>query len=64
LLVQKPELIHPGTRARRRKSFAALMLGYLHGDAMNTAPVVDTFGIKLSNVDEYVRSVLGIAAAA
>ena len=46
-----------------QKSFAALMLGYSHGDAMNMAPVVDRFGIKLSNVDEYARSVLGRAAA-
>jgi uncharacterized protein YbjT (DUF2867 family) len=47
-----------------QKSFAALMLGYLHGDAMNMATVVDTFGIKLTNVNEYARSVLGQAAPA
>ena len=47
-----------------QKSFAALMLGYLHGDAMNMAPVVDTFGIKLTNVNDYARSVLGKAASA
>ena len=46
-----------------QKSFAALMLGYSHGDAMNMAPVVDRFGIQLSNVDEYARSVLGRTAA-
>jgi uncharacterized protein YbjT (DUF2867 family) len=46
-----------------QRSFAALMLGYLYGDAMNMAPVVNTFGIKLSNVNEYARSVLGKAAA-
>jgi uncharacterized protein YbjT (DUF2867 family) len=46
-----------------QKSFAALMLGYSHGDAMNMAPVVDRFGIKLSSVDEYARGVLGKAAA-
>jgi uncharacterized protein YbjT (DUF2867 family) len=45
-----------------QKSFAALMLGYVHGDAMNMAPVVDTFGIKLTNVNEYARSMLGKAA--
>ncbi len=45
-----------------QKSFAALMLGYLHGDAMNMAPVVDTYGITLTNVDEYARSVMGKAA--
>jgi len=47
-----------------QKSFAALMLGYLHGDAMNMAPVVDTFGIKLTSVNEYARGVLGKAAPA
>lgn len=47
-----------------QKSFAGLMLGYVHGDAMNMAPVVKTFGIQLSNVDEYARSVLGSAASA
>lgn len=41
-----------------QKSFAALMLGYLHGDAMDIAPVVSAFGINLSSVDEYARSVL------
>ena len=46
-----------------QKSFAALMLGYLHGDAMNVAPVVETYGIKLTNVNEYARSVMGKAAA-
>jgi uncharacterized protein YbjT (DUF2867 family) len=47
-----------------QKSFAALMLGYVRGDAMNVAAVVDTFGIKLGNVDEYASSVLGQAAPA
>ena len=42
-----------------QKSFAALMLGYLHGDTMNMVPVVDTFGIKLTSVNEYARRVLG-----
>jgi len=43
-------------------TFAALMLGYLYGDAMNMAPVVEQFGIKLTSVDEYARSVLGKTA--
>jgi uncharacterized protein YbjT (DUF2867 family) len=47
-----------------QKSFAALMLGYLHGNQMDMTHVVDTFGIKLSNVDDYIRSVLGKAASA
>ncbi|MGA7240418.1 MAG: SDR family oxidoreductase [Bryobacteraceae bacterium] len=47
-----------------QKSFAALMLGYLHGDTMNMQAVVDTFGIKLTSVNEYARSVLARAAPA
>jgi uncharacterized protein YbjT (DUF2867 family) len=47
-----------------QKSFAALMLGCAHGDAMDMAPVVSTFGIKLTTVDEYAYSVLGKAATA
>jgi uncharacterized protein YbjT (DUF2867 family) len=46
-----------------QKSFAALMLGYVHGDAINMAPVVDKFAIKLSSVDGYARNVLSTAAA-
>ena len=42
-----------------QKSFAALMLGYLYGDAMNMEAVAGTFGIKLTSVDAYARSVLG-----
>jgi uncharacterized protein YbjT (DUF2867 family) len=47
-----------------QKSFAALMLGYFHGDAMKMAPVIDAFGLKLTSVDDYARSVLGKAAQA
>jgi hypothetical protein len=39
------------------------MLGHLHGDAVSMASVVDTFGIRLTSVDEYAHSVLGKAAA-
>ena len=46
-----------------QKSFAALMLGYVHGDAINMERVVDKFAIKLSSVDDYARSVLSRAAA-
>ncbi len=46
-----------------QKSFAALMLGYSRGDAMNMAPVIDTFGIHLTSVNDYARSVLGKTAA-
>ena len=47
-----------------QKSFAALMLGYVHGDTIDMAPVVDAFGIKLTSVDEYARGVLGMTATA
>jgi uncharacterized protein YbjT (DUF2867 family) len=47
-----------------QKSFAALMLGYLNGDAVNMTPIVKRFGIQLTSVREYARSVLGIAAEA
>jgi uncharacterized protein YbjT (DUF2867 family) len=47
-----------------QKSFAALMLGYLHGDAMDMAAVVETFGIQLAGIDDYARSVLGNRATA
>jgi uncharacterized protein YbjT (DUF2867 family) len=47
-----------------QKSFAALTLGYLRGDAMNMTRVIDEFGIELSSVDDYARSVLGKRASA
>jgi hypothetical protein len=31
----------------------------VYGDAVDMAPVVKQFGIKLSSVDEYARGVLG-----
>jgi uncharacterized protein YbjT (DUF2867 family) len=43
-----------------QKTFAGLMLGYLYGDAIDMAPVVDQFGIHLTSVDDYARSVLGV----
>jgi uncharacterized protein YbjT (DUF2867 family) len=43
-----------------QKSFAGLMLGYLYGDAIDMAPVVDQFGIHLTSVEDYARSVLGV----
>ena len=47
-----------------QKSFAALLLGLSHGDAINMASIVDQFGIKLTSVDEYARRVLGKLAVA
>jgi uncharacterized protein YbjT (DUF2867 family) len=45
-----------------QKSFAALMLGYARGDAINMAAVVDKFAVELTSVDDYARSVLSRAA--
>ncbi len=47
-----------------QKSFAALMLGYAEGDAMNMAPVIDKFGLQLMSVEEYARNVLPKAVSA
>ena len=64
--VSEPALLSQFERATdsMQKSFAALMLGYLWGDAINMAPVVDTFGIKLTYVNDYGRRVLGKVASA
>ncbi|MCX6631966.1 MAG: SDR family oxidoreductase [Candidatus Solibacter sp.] len=51
-----------GATDSMQRSFAALMLGYLQGDAIDMAPVVETFGIKLGSVDDYARSVLAETA--
>jgi uncharacterized protein YbjT (DUF2867 family) len=42
-----------------QKSFAALMLGYMHGDAMEMASIQKEFGIKLKSVDDHAHAVLG-----
>lgn len=42
------------------KSFAALMLVYLKGDAMNMRPIQEEFGINLMNVETYAHRVLGV----
>jgi uncharacterized protein YbjT (DUF2867 family) len=47
-----------------QKSFAALMLGYAHGDAIDMMPVIDTFGLRLRGVDEYAHTVLDKTASA
>jgi len=62
--VSEPSLLSQfdGATDSMEKSFAALMLGYLRGDAMNMAPVVDTFGIKLTSVNDYAHHVLANAA--
>ena len=43
-----------------QKSFAALMLGYVYGDAMEMGAIQKEFGIRLKSVDEYAREVLGV----
>jgi len=64
--VPEPALLaqFEGATDSLQKSFAALMLGYLHGDAINMERVVGTFGIKLTSIDDYARSVLGKAVSA
>lgn len=47
-----------------QKSFAGLMLRYAHGDAIDMARVVSTFGIALTSVDDYARRVLAQATPA
>jgi uncharacterized protein YbjT (DUF2867 family) len=42
-----------------QKSFAALMLAYSSGDAINMTPIQEEFGIKLTNIDQFARIVLG-----
>ena len=42
-----------------QKSFAALMLAYSSGDAMNMTSIQEEFGIKLTSIDQFARIVLG-----
>lgn len=41
-----------------QKSFSALMLSCASGDAMEMGPVVETYGLNLTSVDDYAKSVL------
>lgn len=41
-----------------QKSFAALMMGYSFGDAMDVRPIQDEFEIELTSINEYARGVL------
>jgi uncharacterized protein YbjT (DUF2867 family) len=43
-----------------QKSFAALMLSYRYGDAIEMKSLQQEFGISLKPVDTYVREVLGV----
>jgi uncharacterized protein YbjT (DUF2867 family) len=47
-----------------QKSFAALMLGYARGDAIEMRFIVETFGVKLTTVEEYASSVTDSRARA
>ena len=64
--VPEPALLSQfeGATDSMQKSFAGLMLGYMHGNAIDMASVVDTFKLKLTGVDDYARGVLGKAAMA
>jgi uncharacterized protein YbjT (DUF2867 family) len=42
-----------------QKSFAALMLAYSSGDAINMTAIQQEFGMKLTNIDQFARIVLG-----
>lgn len=46
-----------------QKSFAALMLGYSNGDAMNMGPIIEEFKLRLASVDDYARAVTTAAKA-
>jgi uncharacterized protein YbjT (DUF2867 family) len=63
--VSEPVLLsqYDGATDPMQKSFAALMLAYARGDAMDMAPVVDTFGIKLVSVNDYAHHVLADVVA-
>jgi len=47
-----------------QKSFAALMLSSVNGDAMDMTQIADEFGMRLASVEGYARSVLGKSASA
>jgi hypothetical protein len=42
-----------------QKTFAALMLGYARGRAIDMKPVQEEFGLTFTSVDEYAREVTG-----
>ena len=42
-----------------QKSFAGLMLGYASGDAIDMTSIRREFAIKLTNIDQFARTVLG-----
>jgi uncharacterized protein YbjT (DUF2867 family) len=46
-----------------QKSFAALMLAYAHGDAIDMGPALKLFPIRLTSVRDYARHILQAQAA-
>ena len=48
-----------GATDSMQKTFAALMLGSVRGDAMDMRAVAEEFALKLASVDEYAHGVLG-----
>jgi uncharacterized protein YbjT (DUF2867 family) len=50
---------YEGATDSMQKTFAALMLGSVRGDAMDMAAVTKEFRIKLTSVDAYAHGVLG-----
>jgi hypothetical protein len=51
-----------GATDSSQKSFAALMLAYSHGDAIDMACVVAPFRLKLASVNDCAQNVLANAA--
>jgi hypothetical protein len=55
---------YEGATDPMQKSFAGLMLWNSSGDAINMKPIRKELAISLTSVDQYVRSVLGVATPA
>ena len=52
---------YEGATDSLQKTFAALMLASVQGDAMDMSPIIQQFAIKLTSVEKYARRVLGTA---
>ena len=52
---------YDGATDSLQKTFAALMLASVQGDAIDMAHVIQQFDIKLTSVEKYARRVLGTA---
>jgi uncharacterized protein YbjT (DUF2867 family) len=49
---------YDGATDSLQKTFAALMLASVQGDAIDMAPTIQQFGLKLTSVEQYARRVL------